>query len=109
LFAAHGIPGGDIGKFATQLAGKLRQDFTGTMQLLRNAEFQSCLQDYPRRPKTFLRAIENEDTVSSEYLIRDGRGQEHKPEDYLELFARFLRENATQIEAVRILLDRPAD
>ena len=109
LFAAHGIPDGDIGKFATQLAGKLRQDFTGTMGLLRNAKFQECLQDYPRRPKTFLRAIENEDTVSSEYLIRDGRGQEHKPEDYLELFARFLQENATQIEAVRILLERPAD
>lgn len=109
LFAAHGIPDGDIGKFATQLAGKLRQDFTGTMGLLRNAKFQECLQDYPRRPKTFLRAIENEDTVSSEYLIRDGRGQEHKPEDYLELFARFLRENATQIEAVQILLERPAD
>lgn len=53
LFAAHGIPDGDIGKFATQLAGKLRQDFTGTMQLLRNAEFQNCLETYPRRPKTF--------------------------------------------------------
>jgi type I restriction enzyme R subunit len=109
LFAAHGIPEGDIGKFAKQLAGKLSQDFTGTMQLLRNADFQKALDDYPKRPKTFLRAIENEDTVSSEYLIRDGRGQEHKPEDYLELFARFVRENPTQIEAIRILLERPTD
>ena len=109
LFAAHGIADGDVAKYASQLAGKLRSDFTGTMQLLRKPEFQELLQDYPRRPKTFLRAIENEDQVSSEYLIRDGLGKEHKPEDYLELFARFVRENPAQIEAVRILLDRPAD
>lgn len=109
LFAAHGVPDGDMGKFAAQLAGKLKKDFTGTMQLLRNTEFQNCLETYPRRPKTFLRAPDNEDTVSSEYLIRDGRGQEHKPEDYLNLFARFVRENPAHIEAVRILLDRPAD
>jgi len=55
----------------------------------------------------FLRAEEHEDTVSSEYLIRDGLGREHKPEDYLAAFARFVRENPAQIDAIRILLDRP--
>ncbi len=49
------------------------------------------------------------DVVSSEYLIRDGKGQEHKPEDYLKLFAKFVKENLAHIEAVRILLERPAD
>eukprot|EP00456_Euglypha_rotunda_P013208 TRINITY_DN138_c2_g2_i3.p1 TRINITY_DN138_c2_g2~~TRINITY_DN138_c2_g2_i3.p1 ORF type:complete len:901 (-),score=266.54 TRINITY_DN138_c2_g2_i3:4435-7137(-) len=109
LFAAHGIADGDIAKFAKELAGKLKNDFTSTMQLLRKEGLQTVLQDYPRRPKTFLRAIENEDVVSSQYLIRDGLGKEHKPEDYLELFGRFVRENPAQIEAVRILLERPAD
>ncbi|MEI8019615.1 MAG: DEAD/DEAH box helicase family protein, partial [Schlesneria sp.] len=109
IFAAHGIPNGDISKFASQLSASLKNDFVGAMQLLRNTGFQSTLENYPRRPKTFLRALENEDQVSSEYLIRDGLGQEHKPEDYLEMFARFIRENADQIEAVRILLERPAD
>ncbi len=109
LFAAHGIPDGDIAKFATQLQAKLKTDFTGTMQLLRTPGLLSAFEKYPRRPKTFLRAIENEDQVSSEYMIRDGLGKEHKPEDYLELFSRFIRENATQIEAVKILLERPAD
>ena len=109
LFAAHDIPDGDIAKFASQLTAKLKDDFTGMMQMLRNPGLLEAFEKYPRRPKTFLRAIENEDQVSSEYMIRDGLGKEHKPEDYLELFSRFIRENATQIEAVKILLERPAD
>src|SRR2546430_12703138 len=35
------------------------------------------------------------------------RSQEHKPEDYLQLFARFVRENPARVEAIGILLDRP--
>ena len=30
-----------------------------------------------------------------------------KPEDYLEAFARFVRENPEQIEAIKILMERP--
>jgi type I restriction enzyme R subunit len=41
-------------------------------------------------------------------MVREG-GSEYKPEDYLEAFARFIRENPDHIEAVRILLDRPRD
>ena len=79
------------------------------MQLLRKQTVQDYLVNYPRRPRTFLRAIEHIDTVSSEYLVRDGVGKEHKPEDYLVLFSRFVRENPEHIEAIRILLERPAD
>jgi hypothetical protein len=39
----------------------------------------------------------------------DGTGREYKPEDYLEAFARFVRENPARIEAIQILLDRPRD
>ena len=108
LFAAYGIADGDIGKYATQLPGRLKSDFSGTMMLVRKSDFQDLLENYPRRPRTFIRATENEDQVSSEYLIRDGQGKEHKPEDYLELFARFIRQNPAHIDAVQILLDRPA-
>jgi type I restriction enzyme R subunit len=55
----------------------------------------------------FIKAIENEDQVSSEYLVRDGSGKEYKPGDYLELFAKFVKENPVQIEAIGILLNRP--
>lgn len=108
-FEAFGVPEGNLSKYASQLPAKLQQDFTATMALLRNPEFQDLLISYKRRERQFLRAIEHVDTVSSEYLIRDGKGAEHKPEDYLQLFARFIRENPAHIEAVQILLDRPAD
>src|SRR5712692_6404098 len=39
-FAAFGVPDGDVGRYAEQLAQLLRQDFAGTMQLLRDEAFQ---------------------------------------------------------------------
>ena len=109
LFAAFGIEDGDVGRYAAQLPGNLRRDFTGAMRLLRDEKFQELLVNYPRRKRVFVKALENEDTVSSEYLIRDGLGNEHKPEDYLEAFARFVRDNPAKVQAIRILLDRPQD
>jgi type I restriction enzyme R subunit len=109
LFAAHGIPDGDVGKFASRLPAVLRQEFAPTMQLLRDPALQGLLVNYPRRKRVFIRATEHEDTVSSEYHPRDASGREYKPEDYLEAFARFVRDNPAQVEAIRILLDRPRD
>ncbi|MFN9437243.1 MAG: type I restriction-modification enzyme R subunit C-terminal domain-containing protein [Planctomycetota bacterium] len=105
-FEAFGIPNGDVSKYASTLPTQLRKDFGETMKLLRNPAFQELLTDYKRRERVFVRAIEYSDTVSSTYLIRE-RNQEFKPEDYLELFSRFVRENAAHIEAIRILLERP--
>lgn len=108
LFARF-IPDGDMARFAAGLARRLDDDFAGTMQLLRNEDFQDLLVNYPRPPRQFLVAPEAQDTVSSEWLIRDGSGQEHKPADYLIAFANYVQENPDHIEAVRILLDRPRD
>jgi type I restriction enzyme, R subunit len=105
-FEAFGIPNGDVSKYASNLPSQLRKDFSETIKLLRNPAFQELLTDYKRRDRVFVRAIEYTDTVSSTYLIRE-RDQQFKPEDYLELFARFVRENADHIEAIRILLGRP--
>jgi type I restriction enzyme R subunit len=50
-----------------------------------------------------------EDIVASEWLIRDATGKEYKPEDYLTAFARFVRDNSANVEAIQILLYRPKD
>ena len=105
-FAAF-IPDGDMGRYARELPARLRDNFTDAMQLLRNEGFQNLLVDYARRPRTFWRAPEVSDQVSSEYHIRGGTGEDYKPEDYLKAFARYVRENPEQVEAIRILLDRP--
>jgi type I restriction enzyme R subunit len=106
LLAAF-IPGGDMQKFARELPAKVSADFAGVMKLLRDKAFQDLLQTYPRKQRVFYVTYETEDRVKSEWLVRDRAGKEYKPEDYLTAFARFVQENATRIDAIRILLDRP--
>jgi type I restriction enzyme R subunit len=107
-FAAF-VPGGDLARFAQALPGKIANDFTATMQLLRNQAFQDLLVNYQRPKRVFVVAPGVEDTVSSAWLIRGADGREYKPEDYLAAFGRFVQENPLSIDAIRILLDRPKD
>ena len=106
---ANFIPEGNVATFAAKLRKELDAKFTETMKLLRNEAFQDLLVNYPRPKRGFVVAPEAEDTVTSRWLIRDGVGKEHQPADYLKLFADYVQQNPDQIEAIRILFDRPAD
>jgi len=106
-FANH-IPDGNMGKFAGELPKKIKDDFTNTMKPLRNKDFQNLLINYERAKRTFLVGYEVDDDVSSEVMMLRG-GEYQKPEDYLDSFARFVRENPEHIEAIKILLERPRD
>ena len=108
MFAAF-VLNGDLARYANNLPRLLQEDFTGAMALLRHPDFQNLLLNYPRPPRNFLVAYETVDTVTSQWLVRNGAGQEYKPEDYLAAFSRFVKENPAQIEAIQILLDRPQD
>jgi type I restriction enzyme R subunit len=108
MFAAY-IPEGDVGKFAAGVPRALRDDFAAVMALLRNKDFQDLLENYPRAPRVFLEAIEARDEVTSGWLIRDGLGHEHRPDDYLAAFGRFVLENPAKIGAIEILLKKPKD
>src|ERR1017187_7528732 len=79
------------------------------MTLLRDKVFQDLLMNYPRTERRFIVAYETQDTVTSSWLVRGIDGKEYKPDDYLTAFAEFVRENPQQIEAIRILLQRPKD
>jgi type I restriction enzyme R subunit len=105
-FASY-IPDGDLSKFASDLPQVLRKNFTETMALLRNEKFQELLVKYRRKPRTFLVAYDTKDEVTSTEVISDSLGKKWKADDFIAAFARFVRENETQIEAIRILLNRP--
>ena len=75
------------------------------MKILRNPEFQDLLLNYQRAKRTFWVGYEVEDKVSSRKLF----GEFEKPEDYLEAFNKFVRQNADQVDALRLLLKRPQD
>lgn len=108
VFASF-IPDGDMAAFAAKLRTALDTKFTETMKLLRNETFQDLLVNYPRPTRGFVVAPEAADTVTSRWLIRDSTGKEHQPDDYLKLFAEYVRDNPDQIDAIRILFDRPAE
>ena len=102
---ARWIDNGDIEKFAKDLPECVRTRFDETMKLLRNKDFQQLLMDYPRAKRVFLVGYEAKDEVTSRKLF----GKWEKPEDYVEAFSKFVRENTNQFEAIRILLKRPQD
>jgi type I restriction enzyme R subunit len=102
------ITDGDLGRFAGELPEKIKSDFTKTMKLLRDKDFQDLLQNYPRAKRSFLIGYEVADEVSSEIMVHAGSDYQ-KPEDYLEAFIRFVKENPEQIEAIKILLERPRE
>lgn len=108
LFAAF-VADGDLGRYARGLAASLRDEFAASMTLLRDKGFQALLVDYPRPQRVFFVAPGVEDVVTSRFLMRDADGVEYQPADYLDAFARYVRENPAKIEAIRILLDRPRD
>lgn len=104
---ARWIPDGDIGAFASQLPQKIKTDFTGTMKLLKNEEFQKLLLEYKRAYTPFLVAYEAQDAVSSKKVQRFGKYE--TAEGYLDAFSRFVKENADKVDALSILLKRPRD
>lgn len=108
LFSAF-IENGDLAKFAVSLERRLAEDFTGTMAILRDPDFQNLLQNYPRPPRTFIVDYTTQDTVTSSWVVRDASGKEVKPADYLAQFSQFVKENPEKIAAIGILLDRPQE
>lgn len=101
------IPDGDISQFAARLPDLLEEDWAGTMAILRDAQFQHWLENYPRARSPFLIADTVEDVVTSGYMIRLSDGRIVRPDDYLEAFTRYVQENPEHVEAIRILLERP--
>lgn len=101
------IPEGDMGRFAKELPQRLKQDSTGTMNLLRNSDFQKLLLEYPRAKRTFLTTIEDKDLVTSQKLER--YGQFDNAEDYLDAFSAFVKSNADKVAALSVLLQHPKD
>lgn len=108
MFSAF-VEKGDLNRFAISLERQLSEDFTGTMEILRNPDFLNLLENYPRPPKTFLVDYAIRDVVSSTLIVRDAAGKEYKPNDYLSIFSDFVKENSEKIAAIGILLDRPQD
>lgn len=104
-FSAY-IPNGDITKFADNLREALKKQFNGTMDILRNKDFQKLLIDYDRAKAPFYVAYGNVDSVVSDYVFKYNESN-LKPADYLVAFSKFVHENKSKIDALSILFSSP--
>lgn len=102
------ITDGDIGKFANEFKASLKDNFSGTMQILNNKDFQKLLVNYKRAKAFFIVAHNTEDEVSSQ-LVFESQERYLKPAEYLEAFGNFVKENQYKIEAMKILLEKPKE
>ncbi|ADR19757.1 Type I site-specific deoxyribonuclease [Calditerrivibrio nitroreducens DSM 19672] len=100
------IPDGDMAKFADNLREALKNDFTATMNILRNKDFQDLLVNYEKAKITFYVAYETIDSVVSDYIFKYNE-KELKPADYLTAFSEFIQNNKSKIEALSILFSNP--
>jgi len=99
----------DIAEFAKSLEERLEKDWGSTMYILQSEGFFNMCDNYQRPLKKQIVAEGAEDTVTSDIVFRATDGSKLKPEDYLNLFEKFVRENPEHIEAIEILLNKPKD
>jgi type I restriction enzyme R subunit len=99
----------DIAEFAESLHQRLGKDWVATIKTLQSEGFLDLCENYPRPEKKFIRANGAEDQVYSRIIFRAKNGKELGPQDYLQEFKRFVRENPDHIEALEILLKRPKE
>jgi type I restriction enzyme R subunit len=94
---------------STRTYAEIIEDIYQNRDILRNPGFQDLLVNYPRPKRGFIVTYGTEDEVSSSWTLRRPGGDFWKPEDYLVAFSKYVRENPEQVEAIEILLQRPAD
>lgn len=102
------VQGGDLGTFAKSLSDRLDSDRVATLQILTNKDLVNLLMHYPKPERNFIRAIGFEDVVTSEYLFKTTDGRELKLDDYIKQFEKFVKDNPEHIEALEVVLEKPA-
>lgn len=99
----------DIVEFAAKLEDRLTRDWLGTIAIIKSDSFYDLCNNYERPAPTFTVVPGALDTVETHNLFRRRDGSPLKPADYIKEFEEFVRKNPEHIEAIEILLSRPAD
>lgn len=103
-----GIPDGDLMKFSDVVQDRLAQRDEQMIEMFSDPKLQEFLTNYPQIRAGFVISEEKTATVkTSEYIFRTKDGRELKPGDYLDSFKQYIKRNAHEIEALRILLESP--
>ena len=104
------IQDGDLGKFASGLKENLDKDFRKHFQLFKDEGFLELLHKWSQYDsKKLMIASEYVDSATSEQLFRTSSGKELKPDDYIESFIRYVKENENKLDAIELIMKKPAE
>ena len=102
------IPEGDLGKFASCLKENLRDNFRKHFSLFKDEVFVEKLEKWSKYDKQKLViATDYRDEVSSEQFFITSDGETLKPDEYIESFVKYIKENENKIDALEIIMKRP--
>ncbi|MHA1829513.1 MAG: DEAD/DEAH box helicase family protein [Candidatus Heimdallarchaeaceae archaeon] len=104
------IPNGDLGAFASALPEKLEKDFRKHFEIFKDEGFVELLEKWSKYDaKKLLIAPEYIDTAESEQFFSTTTGEQLKPDDYIESFVKYIKENDDKIDALELLMKKPKE
>lgn len=101
------IPGGDLGTFAANLKDNLKKDFRKYFALFKDDVFVEKLDKWSKFDRQkYVVATDYMDEVESDMFFKVD-GEQLKPDDYIESFVNWVKENNTKIDALEVIMKRP--
>ena len=101
------IPGGDLGTFAANLKDNLKKDFRKHFALFKDDVFVEKLDKWSKFDRQkYVVATDYMDEAKSEMFFKVD-GEQLKPDDYIESFVNWVKENDTKIDALEVIMRRP--
>lgn len=89
-------------QYANELKDRFDKDLRGTLKLFEDKGFIDLLDKWGKY-KIIINAIGYTDTAVSEYSFRGKDGELIKPDDYIDSFKSWVKENQSKIDALKML------
>lgn len=92
-------------KYANELKERLDSDLRGSLKLFEDEGFTELLEKWGKY-KIIINAVGYLDTATSQYSFSGKDGELIKPDDYIESFKSWVRENQNKIDALKFISDK---
>ena len=102
------IAAGDLGKFAANLKENLKKDFKAHFALFKDNGFVDKLEKWSAYDrKEFIIATDYIDEAVSQQFFRTSTGENLKPDDYIDSFVDYVKNNENKLNALEIITKKP--
>jgi len=101
------IPAGDLGVFASKLKENLQKNFRKHFEIFKDDVFVEKLTKWSKFDRQkYVVATDYMDEAESEMFFKV-ESEQLKPDDYIESFVNWVKDNDTKIDALELIMKRP--